>query len=42
MGQVISLFQAMRGQRVYVDTNVFIYFLEGNSQFFAAAEPVSS
>lgn len=30
MGQVISLFQAMRGQRVYVDTNVFI----------AAAEPV--
>jgi predicted nucleic acid-binding protein len=40
MGQVIPLFQAMRGQRVYVDTNVFIYFLEGNPQFFPAAEPV--
>jgi len=40
MGQVIPVLQAMRGQRVYVDTNVFIYFLEGNPQFFAAAEPV--
>ncbi|KQQ33092.1 hypothetical protein ASF61_13535 [Duganella sp. Leaf126] len=40
MGQVIPVLEAMRGQRVYVDTNVFIYFLEGNSPFFSAAEPV--
>lgn len=40
MGQVIPVLRAMRGQRVYVDTNVFIYFLERNVQFFAAAVPV--
>lgn len=31
---------AMRGHRVYVDTNVFIYFLEKNADFFPAAAPV--
>ncbi|MDR7052494.1 hypothetical protein J2X54_004999 [Duganella sp. 3397] len=40
MGQVIPVLQAMCGQRVYLDTNVFIYFLDGNLQFFPAAEPV--
>jgi predicted nucleic acid-binding protein len=40
MGQIISMLNAMRGHKVYVDTNVFIYFLERNVEFFAAAEPV--
>lgn len=40
MGQVIPVLQAMRGQRVYLDTNIFIYFLECNTQFFPAVEPV--
>ncbi|MET0321881.1 MAG: PIN domain-containing protein [Duganella sp.] len=40
MGQIIPVQQAMRGQRVYIDTNVFIYFLEGNPQFLPAAAPV--
>lgn len=30
----------MRGQRVYLDTNIFIYFLERNVDFFPAAMPI--
>ena len=40
MGQIVPMLQLMRGQRVYVDTNVFIYFLEQNTEFFPAAAPV--
>jgi predicted nucleic acid-binding protein len=40
MGQIIGMLNAMRGHRVYVDTNVFIYFLESHPEFFAAAAPV--
>ena len=40
MGQVIGMIAAMRGHRVYVDTNIFVYFLERNADFFSAAAPV--
>lgn len=40
MGTVIGTISAMRGHRVYVDTNVFIYFLERNLEFFSAAAAV--
>jgi predicted nucleic acid-binding protein len=30
----------MRGQRVYVDTNIFIYFLERNANFFPMVAPI--
>jgi hypothetical protein len=40
MGQIIRMLNAMRGHKVYVDTNVFIYFLEHNVEFFPAAGPV--
>ena len=37
MGQIVPILQLLRGQRVYVDTNIFIYFLEQNTTFFSAA-----
>ena len=40
MGQIVPMLQLMRGHRVYVDTNIFIYFLEQNTEFFPAAAPV--
>jgi predicted nucleic acid-binding protein len=40
MGQIISVLHAMRGHKVYVDTNVLIYFLERHTVFFPAAEPI--
>lgn len=40
MGQIISILNAMRGHKVYVDTNVLIYFLEQHAEFFRAAEPI--
>ncbi len=40
MGTLISMIDALRGHRVYVDTNIFIYFLEKNVEFFPAAAPV--
>lgn len=40
MGQIISVLNAMRGHKVYVDTNVLIYFLDCHAEFFAAAEPI--
>lgn len=40
MGTVISMISTMRGHKVYVDTNIFIYFLERNAEFFSAVAPV--
>jgi len=40
MGKIIGVIAAMRGQRVYVDTNIFIYFLERNADFFPLAAPI--
>jgi predicted nucleic acid-binding protein len=30
----------MAGQRVYLDTNVFIFFLDGNGRYFPAVGPI--
>lgn len=40
MGKITGLIAALRGHRVYVDTNVFIYFLERNVDFFPLAVPI--
>ncbi len=40
MGQIIGMLHALRGHRVYVDTNVFIYFLERHPDFCLAEDPV--
>src|SRR5471030_1557753 len=37
MGQVTSAIAAMRLQKIYLDTNVFIYFLEPHPVFFPVA-----
>jgi hypothetical protein len=37
MEQINPTFASMYGQNVYIDTNIFIYFLEQNQSFFTAA-----
>src|SRR5471030_700320 len=37
MGQVTSAIATMRHQKIYLDTNVFIYFLEPHPVFFPVA-----
>ena len=37
MGQVSPIFSQLLGKRVYLDTNVFIYFLEQESTFYPAS-----
>lgn len=34
-----AVFSRIRGQRVYVDTNIFIYFLEQHERYFDAVLP---
>lgn len=36
MGKIEALTARLAGQRVYVDANVFIYFLDRNETYFAA------
>lgn len=40
MGTVEELVASLEGKRVYIDTNVFLYFLDGNSDFFAPASAI--
>jgi len=40
MGQVASIHISLHKQRVYLDTNVFIYFLEQNPAYFPAVEQI--
>ena len=40
MGKVDAALARMAGHRVYVDTNVFIYFLDGNPDFFPVVRPI--
>jgi len=40
MGQVSAILGSLYGQRVYLDTNIFIYFLERDPIFFPATEPL--
>ncbi len=37
MGKIAAALARMAGHRVYVDTNIFVYFLGRNSDFFAMA-----
>lgn len=37
MGSIADLLAAIRGHRIYLDTNIFVYFLDRNTQFFDAA-----
>jgi predicted nucleic acid-binding protein len=40
MGKVDAALAGMSGQRVYLDTNVFVYFLDRNPDFFAVVEAI--
>ena len=40
MGRVEKLLDRLTGQRVYLDTNVFIYFLDRNPDCFELVSPV--
>ncbi|MFC0170642.1 type II toxin-antitoxin system VapC family toxin [Pseudoduganella danionis] len=37
MGTIADLLVATRGHKIYLDTNIFVYFLDKNTQFFDAA-----
>jgi predicted nucleic acid-binding protein len=39
MGKISSVLERIQGQRVYVDTNIFIYFLERNERYFDRVVP---
>ena len=34
MGQIDPLLSLIQGRRVYIDTNIFVYFLERNERYF--------
>lgn len=40
MGAVGALLDRLAGQRVYLDTNVFIYFLEQNANYFESVAAI--
>ena len=40
MGKVTSAIARMAGQCVYMDTNVFIFFLEGNEKYLPVVGPI--
>lgn len=39
MGKIDAALARMTGQRVYVDTHIFVYFLDRNPDFFAVVVP---
>ncbi len=40
MGKIDAALARMSGHRVYLDTNVFIYFLDRNPVFFPVVQPI--
>jgi len=40
MGKVSGAVNRMNGHRVYLDTNVFVYFLDRNPNFFDIVSPI--
>lgn len=40
MGKIDAALTHMAGHRVYLDTNVFIYFLDRNPNFFPVVKPI--
>ena len=39
MGKISTLLARIQGQRVYVDTNIFVYFLERHERYFDTVLP---
>jgi predicted nucleic acid-binding protein len=39
MGQIDPLLSLIQGRRVYIDTNIFVYFLERNERYFNLIVP---
>ncbi len=39
MDKIVQALARLRGQRIYVDTNIFIYFLERHERYFDAVVP---
>jgi predicted nucleic acid-binding protein len=37
--EMVDALERVRGQRVYIDTNIFIYFLERHEQYFGNVAP---
>jgi predicted nucleic acid-binding protein len=40
LGAVTNVLDAMTGQRVYFDANVFVYFLDQHPDYFELVEPL--
>jgi predicted nucleic acid-binding protein len=40
MGKIDAALARMSGQRVYLGTNVFVYFLDRNPDFFTVVESI--
>lgn len=40
MGKIDAALARMAGHRVYLDTNVFIYFLDRNPDYFSVVRPI--
>ena len=40
MGKIDAVLASMAGHHVYLDTNIFIYFLDRNPDFFPAVQPI--
>lgn len=40
MGKIVPLLARMRGKRVYMDTNIFIYFLEQSEDYYECIAPI--
>lgn len=39
MDKISSIIARIQGQRVYIDTNIFVYFLEQHEQYFDVVLP---
>jgi predicted nucleic acid-binding protein len=40
MGKIDDAIARMVGHRVYLDTNVFVYYLDGNPDYFSVVAPI--
>ena len=40
MGTIAATLERLHGHKVYLDTNVFIYFLDRNPDYFSLVAPI--
>ena len=40
MGKIDALIARMAGRRVYIDTNIFIFFLQRDERYFSVVAPI--